>query len=298
MIYRNFNRGPIDRFCSKHPRFGIPGLMKFIAIARVAVFLLDLLFGLILGGGRGVLVGFMYFIPAAILQGQVWRVVTWIIAPSELNPFFLLIGCFFYYQIGTLLEREWGTAKFNLFYFTGAVLSVVLGFVLSMIQFHGIVMLDLAYYLNLTIFLVVATYYGQMQVMLYGILPIKMKWMAIIYLVGIVVGMVDQFLAGAWSVALVPLIGLINYLIFTWEVWSVRLGVVRRKADPQVVHFKKVQKEARKKANETGGYRHKCAVCGITDADDPNMEFRYCSRCDGYHCYCANHINNHVHIHE
>lgn len=298
MIYRNFNRGPIDRFCNKHPRFGIPGLMKFVAIAQIVVFLLDLLGGIIMGVGRGAFVGFMYFIPSAILQGQVWRVVTWIIAPRSLNPFFLLIGCYFYYQIGALLEREWGTPRFNLFYLSGVVLSIVLGFALSMIQFGGMVVLDLAYYLNLTIFLVVATYYGQMQVMLYGILPIRMKWMAIIYLVLIAVGMVDDFLAGAWSTALVPLIGLVNYLIFTWEFWSVKLGVVRRKADPQVVNFKKVQKEAQKKANETGGYRHKCAVCGITDADDPDMEFRYCSKCDGYHCYCADHINNHIHIHE
>ena len=53
-----------------------------------------------------------------------------------------------------------------------------------------------------------------------------------------------------------------------------------------------------KKAQETGGYLHKCAVCGITDQDNPNMEFRYCSKCDGYYCYCADHINNHIHIHE
>ena len=63
---------------------------------------------------------------------------------------------------------------------------------------------------------------------------------------------------------------------------------------PKVVNFKRVQKQAQKQAKATGGYRHKCAVCGITDADDPNMEFRYCSKCDGYYCYCMNHINNHV----
>ena len=174
MIYRN-GYGPIDRFCAKHPRFGISNLMLYIVIGQVAVFILDLFF-------RGMLSS--YWLPFSrdlILHGQVWRLVTFIFLPSDSgNPFFLLLGCYFY---------------------------------------------------------------------------------------------------------------------FTWPFWGAKLGVLRRRADPKVVNFKRVQKQAQKQAKATGGYRHKCAVCGITDADDPNMEFRYCSKCDGYYCYCMNHINNHVHIH-
>ena len=98
-------------------------------------------------------------------------------------------------------------------------------------------------------------------------------------------------------VILLALPSFINYFIFTWPFWSMKLGFARRRADPQVINFKKAQRQAQKKARETGGYLHKCAVCGLTDQDDPNMEFRYCSKCDGYYCYCANHINNHIHIH-
>ena len=64
------------------------------------------------------------------------------------------------------------------------------------------------------------------------------------------------------------------------------------KVNPQTIHFKKTQKEVQQRK----GYLHKCAVCGVTDADDPNKEFRYCSKCNGYYCYCMDHINNHVHI--
>ena len=209
-----------------------------------------------------------------------------------------IIAFYFYYWIGSLLEREWGTARFNLFYLSGVLLSVVIGGLLSFVQLGGMIALDLAYYLNLSIFLIIATMFGEMRVLLFFVIPIKMKWMAIIDVVLILVRMVELFSIGAWSIALVPLISIINYFIFTWDFWSVRLGVARRRADPQVVNFKKAQKEATKKAQETKGYHHKCAVCGITDADDPNMEFRYCSKCDGYHCYCANHINSHVHIRE
>ena len=282
MIYRN-GYGPIDRFCAKHPRFGISNLMLYIVIGQVAVFILDLFF-------RGMLSS--YWLPFSrdlILHGQVWRLVTIIFLPSDSgNPFFLLLGCYFYYWIGTMLEREWGTARFTLFYLSGVVLSVLSGMILGITDI---------YYINLSIFLVIATLYGEMQVLLFFVIPIKMKWMALIDVALILVAVIQNLMYGSWVGALLPLASFVNYFIFTWPFWGAKLGVLRRRADPKVVNFKRVQKQAQKQAKATGGYRHKCAVCGITDADDPNMEFRYCSKCDGYYCYCMNHINNHVHIH-
>ena len=282
MIYRN-GYGPIDRFCAKHPRFGISNLMLYIVIGQVAVFILDLFF-------RGMLSS--YWLPFSrdlILHGQVWRLVTFIFLPSDSgNPFFLLLGCYFYYWIGTMLEREWGTARFTLFYLSGVVLSVLSGMILGITDI---------YYINLSIFLVIATLYGEMQVLLFFVIPIKMKWMALIDVALILVAVIQNLMYGSWVGALLPLASFVNYFIFTWPFGGAKLGVLRRRADPKVVNFKRVQKQAQKQAKATGGYRHKCAVCGITDADDPNMEFRYCSKCDGYYCYCMNHINNHVHIH-
>ena len=282
MIYRN-GYGPIDRFCAKHPRFGISNLMLYIVIGQVAVFILDLFF-------RGMLSS--YWLPFSrdlILHGQVWRLVTFIFLPSDSgNPFFLLLGCYFYYWIGTMLEREWGTARFTLFYLSGVVLSVLSGMILGITDI---------YYINLSIFLVIATLYGEMQVLLFFVIPIKMKWMALIDVALILVAVIQNLMYGSWVGALLPLASFVNYFIFTWPFWGAKLGVLRRRADPKVVNFKRVQKQAQKQAKATGGYRHKCAVCGITDADDPNMEFRYCSKCDGYYCYCMKHINNHVHIH-
>ena len=282
MIYRN-GYGPIDRFCAKHPRFGISNLMLYIVIGQVAVFILVLFF-------RGMLSS--YWLPFSrdlILHGQVWRLVTFIFLPSDSgNPFFLLLGCYFYYWIGTMLEREWGTARFTLFYLSGVVLSVLSGMILGITDI---------YYINLSIFLVIATLYGEMQVLLFFVIPIKMKWMALIDVALILVAVIQNLMYGSWVGALLPLASFVNYFIFTWPFWGAKLGVLRRRADPKVVNFKRVQKQAQKQAKATGGYRHKCAVCGITDADDPNMEFRYCSKCDGYYCYCMNHINNHVHIH-
>jgi hypothetical protein len=218
----------------------------------------------------------------------VWRLVTFAILPNASNPFYLLLGCYFYYWIGNMLEREWGTTKFTLFYLSGVVLSIISGMILGYASI---------YYINLSIFLIIATLYGEMQVLLFFVIPVKMKWMALVDVALILVSVVGDLMAGDWVGALMPVASFVNYFIFTWPFWSYKLGLARRRADPKVINFKKAQQQAKKQAQTTGGYRHKCAVCGITDADDPNMEFRYCSKCDGYYCYCMNHINNHIHIH-
>ena len=296
MIYRNRGYGPIDRFCAKHPNFGIPNLMKIIVFGQIVVYVVNLLASLMF---RHSFVSFLEFIPAYILQGQLWRLVTWVVVPYASSPFMLLLSCYFYYWIAAMLEREWGTARFSLFYLSGMVLSVLLGMAMGMVQMYTTFTaspIDLGYYLNLSIFLVLALLYGELEVLLFFVVPVKMKWMALIDVALILVDVIRFSMAGAWINALVPLASFVNYFLFTWPFWSAKLGLVRARHNPKVVNFKKAQKQQAKAAQ--AGYRHKCAVCGITDLDDPDMEFRYCSKCDGYYCYCANHINNHVHIHQ
>ncbi len=295
MIYRNNSYGLIDRFCARHPRFGIPNLMKLIVFGQIAVFVLNWLSVLIFNTGWTMYFDFM---PALIFRGQVWRLVTWLFIPNSTNPFYLLIGCYFYYWVASVLEREWGTARFSLFYLSGAVLSVVLGLVVGAVMPDVPIPFALSHYLNLSIFLVLATLFGETQVCLFFVIPIKMKWMALIDVALVVYDVVTWIRYGWWWAALVVLASFINYFIFTWSFWAMKLGIARRKADPKVINFKKVQREAQKKAQDTRNYLHKCAVCGVTDTMEPNMEFRYCSKCDGYHCYCEKHINNHIHIRE
>ena len=280
MIYRNNHYGPIDRFCAKHPRFGIPNLAMYIAIGQAAVGIVEVILELM----HREIVSSLKFYGPLILRGEVWRLVTFIFVPNSSNPFYLLLECYIIFWTGQMLEREWGTAKFNLFYLSGVLLSIVGGMLLGIIDI---------YYIHLSFFLVIATLYSEMQVLFMFVVPIKMKWMALLD-VGLI--LMDALRIGPF-VLLIVLPSFINYFIFTWSFWSMKLGFVRRRADPQVINFKKAQKQAQKKAKETGGYLHKCAVCGLTDEDDPSMEFRYCSKCDGYYCYCANHINNHIHIH-
>lgn len=271
--------GLIDRFCARHPRFGIPNLMLYLLAGQVIVFVLDML-------SHNMATGLLAFSRSGVLAGQVWRLVTFAIVPNSSNPFNLFLSCYFYYWIGRTLEQAWGSARFTLFYLSGVLLSALSGMLLGYTNI---------YYINLSVFLVIATLYGEMRVLLFFVVPIKMKWMALIDVALILVDVVQFARLGAWAFALAPLASFVNYFIYTWPYWKYKLGLAKHRHDPQVIQFKKAQKQAQKQS-ASAGYRHKCAVCGITDQDDPAMEFRYCSKCDGYYCYCMKHINNHVHI--
>ena len=237
--------------------------------------------------------------PYYILRGQIWRLVTWLLIPPESPGIFTIIMLFFYYSLGISLERAWGAFRFNVYILLGMISTVLGAFLLYAILGGGGLFGNAffsTYYINMSIFLAFAMSYPNERVYLYFFIPVKMKWMAIIDVVLILVDVVRYARMGAWMWALMPLASFVNYFIFTWPFWASKLGLARARHNPKVVNFKKAQKKQAKAAQNTP-YRHKCAVCGITDLDDPNMEFRYCSKCDGYYCYCSRHINNHVHIH-
>ena len=278
----------LDRFCYKHPRFGIPNLMKFIVIGNVLIYLLDMF-------SRGYATLLFMFHPARVLHGEVWRIVTFLFVPvsgfNSSDMFSILwfaMTTLFYYYIGNALERQWGSTRFTVFYFLGAILNLIIGF-----AFQTSVTM---YYVNMSMFFAFATLYPEMRVMLYGILPLKVKWLAWLDAALFLYDIIRYLMLGAWGYALIPVVAILNYFIFFWddlmEIFRRKTGRMAYHTRPQTINFKKAQKEVQQRK----GYLHKCAVCGITDADDPNMEFRYCSKCNGYYCYCMKHINNHVHV--
>ncbi|MGN1003747.1 MAG: rhomboid family intramembrane serine protease [Oscillospiraceae bacterium] len=266
----------LDRFCRKHPRFGIPRLMNYIVIGSALVYLLDLFSAYAFSD-------LICFSVSKILHGQIWRLVTFVFVPLSYQPFTLILSLYFYWMIGTTLEREWGSARFTIFYLIGVVLNALLGFVTGYATMS---------YVNLSMFFAFATLYPDARFLLFFIIPVKAKWMAWIDAAFFALSVLNYLVHGRFLMALIPIIAILNYLLFFSSDIARLFRRFKHKADPQTINFKKAQKKAR----ETKGYIHKCAVCGITDADDPNMEFRYCSKCNGYYCYCMNHINNHVHI--
>ena len=277
----------LDRFCYKHPRLGIPNLMMYIVIGNLAVYMLDMF-------SNNYLSYMLAFIPAGIFRGQIWRLVTFIFVPSTgYGVVGLALFLYMYYMIGNMLEREWGTVKFTLYYVIGVAANIVVGLVLTFLYGpeYPFAVVDITY-LNMSLFLAFAALYPDLRFLLFFIIPVKAKWLAWIDLAFFALSILSSLVRLYWAGVILPIVALLNFLLFFSSSAAHIFGRFRYQHSRQAINFKKAARDVRKDK----GYLHKCAVCGITDADDPNMEFRYCSKCNGYYCYCMNHINNHVHV--
>lgn len=269
----------IDRFCRKHPDFGIPNLMKYVCIANVIFWLLGVV--------NPVLLSYLRFDPYLVLHGQVWRIVTFALYPPS-TGMLAFIAFYFYYWIGSTLEQYWGTPKFNVYFFSGLVLTLLYGFVIYFIT--GLRIQLNAEYVYLSMFFSFAAMFPDMQVLLFFIIPVKMKWLALLDAAFFILGVVTT----VFPVNLLPIVAVLNFFVFCG---GELLRSVPRRPSAGTVNFRRASAKIRREQRDRL-YTHKCAVCGRTDTDFPNLEFRYCSRCAGYHCFCEDHINNHVHFTE
>ena len=244
--------------------------------------------------------------PYAILHGEVWRLFTWIlIPPSSLGGsagiFFTCIMLLFYYNIGTTLENTWGTYRYNVYLLSGMLFTVIGSFVWMVIQYaaagwkmdpaYASVVFSVSslyfstYYINMSIFLAFAATFPDVQVLLMFLIPVKVKWMGILY--GLM--LVYDFIWESGTVGRIAIASsLLNFVIFFLTSRShihMSPKQMKRRAE-----FKQ---DIRRNSRPT---KHKCAVCGQTEDDDPSLEFRFCSKCNGNYEYCQNHLFTHTHI--
>ena len=269
----------IERFCRKHPNFGIPRLMMYVSIANVAFWLLGLV--------NPVLINYLSFDPYLVLHGQVWRIISFAMIPPS-DGMLAVIAIYFYYWIGSTLEQYWGTPQFNIYFFTGILLTLLYGFLIYFIT--GIRIQLTATYVYLSMFFSFAALFPDMQVLLFFILPVKMKWLALIDAAFFVYGV----LTTPFPLNLLPIVAVLNFFLFCGGDLLRRLP---RSPSANTVNFRRESNRIRREQRDNL-YKHKCAVCGRTDVTNPELEFRYCSRCAGYHCFCQDHINNHIHFTE
>lgn len=287
----------VDKFCYKHPKFGIPNLMRYFIIISALVYIAGLM------DRTGTLFNYFLFNPQLILRGQIWRIVTWIFIPTTDFPF-IIIELYFYFHIGSTIERYLGTGRFTFYYLTGVILNII--YVLIFMLVSGKVIIITALYLNLSLFFAYAVMFPENRFLLFFFIPVKVKWLALVDAAFMLYNMVLNAIAGNWLLAFFPLISILNFFIFFGDhlLYSAKRTTYGA-FNSNTIKFKsaarKYQKQQEAGAGKTAEgkiYRHKCSVCGKTDADYPDLEFRYCSRCEGYHCFCMDHINNHVHFTE
>ena len=276
----------IDIFCYKHPKFGIPNLMLYVVVGNAIVWLFSLF-------APGISL-YLAFSPMDILRGEVWRLVTFIIIPGS-TSILALIFFYFYYMIGRTVETQWGPGKFTIYFFSGVLLTVIYGFLVYFLFRINIAVS--AQYIYLSLFFTFATLYPDMQVLLFFLIPIKIKWLAIVDALFFLYSIVTS----SFPVNLLPVVAVLNYLLFCGgplfdalrRLLRLRPKEQRRSTVDFRTEVRRMQQEQRQKP-----YTRRCEVCGRTDTDYPDLEFRYCSRCAGYHCFCMDHINNHRHFTE
>ena len=291
-------RRRFERFCFANRTKGIPNLMLYISLGSGMVFLFSMITKNLF------LYNLLCFDRALILQGQVWRLISYpLVSVSSTNPLLALIFLVCYYSLGRAMENIWGTLRFNLYYLSGVLLMDVYAML-----FGGYA--D-AYYLNLSLFLGYATLYPDAHFLLFYIIPVKAWVFAVLDLALILFTVIsNSFPIFYFPYNLLPLVSIANYFLFFGKdffnifpmSWRVNAGRLFRKnkapvqkQQPKVIRFDAGSYQA-SVAKPQAPYTHRCTVCGRTDVSNPELEFRYCSKCNGYFCYCEDHISNHNHI--
>lgn len=265
--------------------------MKYIIIIRVV------------GAVLGVIAPYFYPIYLAlditeILNGQIWRLVTFLFAPYSFTGIFDILFFFIeislYYSIGNALENTWGTFVFNLYIFSGMLFNILAAVVMYIALGLGYYPVGLEYIYQ-SMFLAFAVLYPDLQFMLYFAIPIKAKWLAWFYaaIMGwdVFSNLKNGIMTGnriyiAYAVAIV--ISMANFLIYFFGMRNA--GKISPKERRRKNTFKKQVQRSQ------GVVKHRCAICGRTDEDNENLEFRFCSKCEGNYEYCNEHLFTHEHV--
>ncbi len=277
----------LNKMERKFGRFAIPNLTLYIIGTYILGYVIRLTSRYVLG--------YLYLDPNAILHGQVWRLVSWILIPPGSLDLLTILVLWFYYSIGATLERTWGTFRYNVYIFSGILFTIIGAFVLYGISYaiggaafaesnsHTYSSAFSTYYISLSIILGFAITYPDMQVLLMFLIPIKIKWMGILYVAYIVYDMIKL----DWASRVVILSSLLNVLIYFLSTRNLH------RVNPKEIHRRQAYRQQTRRP--AGVTKHKCAVCGRTELDSPELEFRFCSKCQGNYEYCQEHLFTHEH---
>ena len=223
---------------------------------------------------------------SAILRGQIWRIVTFVIWPPSTDIFFNLLSMYLYYWLGTNLERVWGAFRFNVYFLMG-ILGHFLAALVGYLVFGQGWFLTTSY-LNFSLFFAFAATFPDLQFYLFFVIPIKAKWLALFDGIYFLYG----FAFGNAATRCAILLSFLNFIIFFFMTRDFR------RVSPKEIKRKqefKTKMRAAEHVKEQGSH-HRCAVCGRTEKDDPTLEFRYCSKCEGEYEYCMDHLYTHRHV--
>lgn len=280
----------LDRMERKIGRFAIKNLMLYI----IGIYVVGALISVV---NPIFYYSYLSLNIKAVMHGEVWRLITFIFEPLSsmrggTSILFFCVTLYFYWILGTNLEMAWGTFRFNLYYVSGILLNIIAAVIIYIVtkdpasgMYFGI------NYINESLLLAYCAMYPNYQVLLMFVLPIKMKYLGLFYGAFVVLQIVQNIVAGQFMFAIAIVVALLNFIWFFFSTKNYRMGIKNK------YRKMKFERKVTKEFNASRGMsRHKCAICGRTELDNPNLEFRFCSKCNGNYEYCNEHLFTHVHI--
>lgn len=280
----------LDKLERKYHKYTVHNLIQYIVGGMAVVFVLSFL--------NKDIASILAFSPELIMQGQIWRIITFIFLPRTYNAIWIIFSLMFFYFAGNTIEQHWGAFKFNVYYLVGTMGTMLAGIIAAILL--GSAALPLTnYYLNLTMLLALTQIIPDYEIRIYFILPVKLKymgWLLWAYLL-------FDFVGGNALDRIVILVSIANYAIFFLPSMLQKGKQNQRKQQYKQAHSRGVTAKQRPRNKSTKAdviqvAFHCCESCGRTEVDNPELEFRYCSKCDGHHEYCTEHILTHKHIKE
>jgi hypothetical protein len=258
----------LDRLQRRYGRWALPHVTEGLIACQAIVYLFH--------EAKPEFLASIELVPSRVLGGEVWRLITFLCEPPPMNLVFALFFWYMFFLMGTALEHTWGTFRYNVFLLVGWLATVAVSF-LQPEQAAS------PAFLQGSVFLAFAYLYPDFQLLLFFLLPVKVKWLALLQWIG-------YFYVILFSVPIAKLLAaasICNFMLFFWHDILLRMKAGRRRMAQQATGIR-----------QAGTPRHTCAVCGVTNLSDPKMSFRYCSKCEGAACYCAEHLYSHQHVRE
>lgn len=268
----------------KFGRYAISNLTQYMVGCAIIGYVLAL-FG-------GNVIQYLSFDPQMILGGQVWRVITWVVCPPTGLSIFLIFTLLLYYHAGKNLEYAWGTFHYNLYIFSGLLFNVFGA--LAMYLITGISIGIGSQYIYLTTLLAYFFTYPELELRLYFFIPIKMKYIGYLDLAYIALDFYNIGNIGipslVWGIRLQIIFAMLNFLLFMVLLKNSRK--ITRVEKKNQKNFKSQVREQKRRQVSV----HRCAICGRTKEEHPELEFRFCSKCNGNYEYCQEHLFTHSHV--
>ncbi len=291
-------------------RYAIPDLIRYVIVLYCGGAVLGML-------NQDIYYNYLSLNFEAIFHGQIWRLFTYLIEPYGFSSgmgfiisiLFFAIQVNLFFLFGRSLEQAWGTFRFNMYFVSGYLLNIIAALILYLSPLHATVYASGFQYIYWSMFFAFAAINPDMQFLLYFVIPIKVKWLAVLDAVYMLYQVGRNFYTGIYyavrggsayaditaiyiSMGVAIIVSMGNFLIYFFasrNYHRISPSEMRRKRQ-----FRRKVQEGRQQT--AGGTRHRCAVCGRTEVDAPDMDFRYCSKCEGNYEYCSEHLFTHQHV--